>query len=355
MPDSDLSDTHPNLSMGETQPHTTQSGGKRSLPRFLPFLLVVVLVAIGLLAGYSSGMGVRYSTENTLLNSQLADQFRLGQQAATAGNYAVAKQHFEFIINKNPNFPGVQAAYTDLMLKMAVTPTLAFTLTPSITATPDTRSQEDQFTNAQNLLKSGDWNGALAALDSLRKLAPTYNTAQVDGMYYTALYERGWHEIRPGDCHNTNLNGGINDFTQAEHFGPLDNEAIGLRIYSRLYIAGASFWDQDWKQAQDLFSQVKDAYPTLWDSSCTTATERWRVATLHVAEDLLNAGDSCGAWDQFQAAFSVNSPDNDNYGGDADRARQDCENSQNPAPNIVPTETPTGPVETPTETPTSGG
>ncbi len=168
-------------------------------------------------------------------------------------------------------------------------------------------------------------------------------------MYYTALYQRGFNEIRPQeDCHATNLNGGINDFTQAEHFGPLDTTAIGLRVYSRLYIAGASYWDQDWNQAQDLFSQVKDAFPTLMDSSCATATERWRVATIKVAQELLDSGDVCGAADQFEAAFTVNSPDNGNYDGQAADARNECNGNSNSAEVPTPAgETPITRAETP--------
>jgi hypothetical protein len=362
MPDNDLNDTQPNIVPGDTQPNLAQTAGKKKFPFWLPLLVAIVLVALGLLTGYSSGMGLRYSAENTVVNGQVAEQFTLGQQALKDGKYDVAKSHFDYVLRENPNFPGVQSAYADLMLRMQITPTTALTPTPPMTATPDTRSQEDQYKNAQDLMKAGDWNGVLLALDSLRKIAPDYQTTQVDGMYYTALYQRGLSEIFPASCRDTNLNGGINDLTQAEHFGPLDSTALGLRIYSRLYIAGASYWDQDWNQAQDLFSQVKDAFSTLMDSSCATATERWRQATIKVAQGLLDKGDVCGAADQFEAAFTVNSPDNANYDGTAATARDDC-NGNNNSSEPSPAETPVGGTETPvntpeptlTETPTNAG
>ena len=358
MPASDLSDTQPNAGIDETQPNLPQPGGKRNIPGWLPLLIAVVLIAAGLLAGYTSGMGLRYSTGKTVLEGQLTDQFKLGQQAVEAGQYEVARQHFEFVLNKDSNYPGIKDAMADLLLRMQITPTATYNPAPSVSPTLDTRGAEEQFKTAQDLLKAAtpDWNAALAALDSLRKTSPEYLTAQVDGMYYTALYQRGYDEIRPTDCHDTNLNAGINDFTQAEHFGPLDNNALALRIYSRLYIAGASFWDQDWKSAQDLFSQVMAALPTLMDSSCLTASERYRQASLQYAEDLDNAGDACGAAEQYDNAFSVGSPDNEKYFPAATEAADQCSGGGNGGSSSQPDSSPTTetlapPVETPTAPP----
>lgn len=356
MPEPDLSDTQPNDPLDDTQPSLpAEVAEKRGFPRWLPFLVLLLLVAGGLLGGYASGMGLRYSAQNTINNGLLDEQYKLCQQAMDTGQFEVARQHCEFVLQQNPNFPGIKTTYADLLLRMQVTPTFTYTPTEQISPTPDLRGADEQFNSAQEFLKAGDWNGTLQALDTLRKIAPEYHTTQVDGMYYTALYQRAFNEIRPmDDCHKTNLNAGINDFTLAEHFGQLDNTADGLRIYSRLYIAGSSFWDQDWKQAQDLFSQVMAAFPNLMDSSCMTATERWRQATVKYANELANQGDMCGAADQYEAALTINSPDNQNFDGAAAEARAECEgntNGGNEAPSVTPTnETPIQPAETPTFT-----
>jgi tetratricopeptide (TPR) repeat protein len=370
----DLNDTQPGLAAGGTRPNRVNAGEKKRFPRWLPVVIVVVLILTGILGGYGSGMGLRYSAQASVLNAQLAGQFILGQQAMEAGQYEVAKQHFEFIINQNPDYPGVKAAYADLLLRMQITPTLTQTSTPSFTPTNDLRSAEEQFKSAQDLLKSRDWDGTLRTLDSLRKIAPTYNTAQVDGMYYEALYQRGWSKLRPAKCSEANLEGGIYDLTMAERFGPLDTNAEVLRIYARLYIAGSSFWDQDWKQAQDYFAQVMAAFPTLMDASCDNAAERWRQATIKVADQLAAAGDYCGAEEQYAAAFSVNSPDNKAVYPTATAVMDACNGGNNTSggeatPEFTPTggtptlggETPTPTLtpepslapETPTETPTS--
>ncbi len=210
MSDSDLHEPQPTATADDTQPNSIDSSGRKNFPRWLAPLVLVVLIAIGLLGGYTSGMGARYSAQKSMVSGQLADQFQLGKQALEAGQYEVAKQHFEFILQKDQNFPGIKSAYADLLLRMQITPTLTLTPTPTITPTPDLRGADEQFISAQDLLKAGDWDGTISRLDSIRKIAPTFKVAQVDGMYYTALYERGMNKIVPASqkCADINLEGG---------------------------------------------------------------------------------------------------------------------------------------------------
>ena len=327
---------------------------EKDFPRWLVAIIVVLILAIGLLAGYNSGMGQRFRAQNTLAAGQLDEQFQLGTKAAAAGNYELAKQYFEGILQTDPNYPGIQAAYTDLLVKMQVNnPTPQYSPTPYLSPTPDLRGADQIFNTALQLLNSGDWDGAIANLDALRKINPTYHTAQVDGMYYTALRQRGVAKINTG-CQNVNLEGGIYDLTLAEHFvgtGNLDSIAESLRTYARLYIIAASFWDQDWVQAQNFFAQVMTGYPNMSDSSCKTATSRWVEATINVAEQLQAKGDACGAEAQFADAFKVNDPLNAAAFPTATEIANSC-NGNNPTASVTPTTVGT-PSETLPETPTS--
>jgi len=312
MSDSELKDNHTSGAVNAANSNSPAPVKKKDFPRWLAVLCVVVLIVIGLLGGYGSGMGQRYAAQNTLVTGQLDDQFLLGKQALESGNYELAQKYFDYIINTDSNFPGIQAAYTDLQLRMRVTPTPEFSPTPLFSRTPDLRAVLDIFNTALQLLNTSDWNGAITNLDSLRRANPTYRTAEVDGMYYMALRQRGVGKIA-NTCRDVNLEGGIYDLTLAEHFvgtGNLDSYAESLRIYARLYIVGASFWDQDWRQAQNFYAQVMGGYPNMSDSSCLSATKRWHDATIKVAEQLLAAGDYCGAEEQYAAAFSVNDPFN---------------------------------------------
>ena len=260
---------------------------KKGFPSWLTALVVFVLIAIGVFNGYGRGMRQRLSAESTLVSGQLQEQYQLGQQAMDAGQYDLAKQHFEFVIQQDPGFTGVQTTYQELLLLMQASPTPLFTPTPIYTATPETRSPDQIFNHIQDLLKSSSWDEAITNLDELRKLDPADHTAQVDGMYYIALRQRGMSKILNPKCQNINLEGGIYDLTLAERFvgvGHLDANAEAYRTWARMYITGASFWDQDWAQAQNYFAQVMTALPDLSDSSCLTATERWRQATENLAQ-----------------------------------------------------------------------
>ncbi|MBI4732703.1 MAG: hypothetical protein HY781_11395 [Chloroflexi bacterium] len=365
MPDNEIKDTQPNPVKGETQPTSVKSDTQprpsiaaKKFPRWLAALAVVLLLLLGALAGYGSGMGQRTDAQSTQVTGQLQEQFDLGMQAMDVGQYEVAQQHFEFIIENDPEFPGVMEAYADLLLRMQTSPTPTFTLTPTITPTPDLRGVEAIYANVRTALTDRDWDALLTHLDSLRKADPNYRTAEVDSLYYLALRMRGVGKITFQDgetCADINLEGGIYDLTLAERFGTLDSFSEGLRSYARLYIIGASYWDQDWLQAQAFFDQVRAGY-NLMDSSCMAASERWRFATIKVAEKLLDEGDVCGAEEQFNLAFSVASNKNEEYYPTATDVSEQCDGGDNgggepPPPDGTPTETPT-PTGTPTDVPT---
>jgi tetratricopeptide (TPR) repeat protein len=340
MSENELKDTQSSATHGEAVP-----AARKKFPGWLAGLVLIVLILVGILGGYASGMGKRYSAENTLVNGQYLEQYQLGVQAVNAGQYEVAKQHFEYIIKNYPNYPGVKSAYTDLLLHMMITPTVVPSPTPTITPTPDTRSIDQIYADVSGLLSATDanlcgrnWDDIITKLDSIRKDDITYHAATVDGMYYIALRNRGVCKIYPqssepnASCANLNINleGGIYDLTQAERFGPLDSTAAALRTWARLYITGASFWDQDWTQAIDYFSQVMANYPNLSDSSCTSATERFRQASLGYAQQLMDRGDYCGAEKQFEAIFAIDNPRNANSYPTGTLAVNVCNGDLNP-------------------------
>ena len=349
----ELKDTQPAGALPDTQPTSPARVTNRKFPPWLVALCVVLLIAIGLLVGYGSGIGRRYAAQDTVVAGQLAQQFQLGKQAMEAGNYDLAEQYFKFILRTDPNFPGIQDAYVDLQLLMLVTPTPIFTPTPLVSPTPDLRGAQEIFNTALQLLNSSDWNGALTNLDSLRKSNPTYRTAEVDGMYYMALRQRGVGKIA-ASCQDVNLEGGIYDLTLAEHFvgtGNLDSYADSLRTYARLYIIAASFWDQDWVQAQSFFAQVMTGYPNMSDSSCQSATSRWVEATIKIAEQYMAAGKPCDAEAQYATAFVVNDPFNATAFPTATEVANQCNGDGGGGGGGVGSESPTSEV-TPTVTPT---
>ena len=323
--------------LGSTQPIKTnkKSSRKRLVISILGFIIIVALGAFG---GYNSGIGIRKSAEETQIGQALGEQFQLGAIALAEGRYDHARQHFEYIVQHEPTFPGAAEAMAQAILGMTFTATPTITPSPTLTPTPDLRGVEAIINNAQQLINAGDWTNALAALDQLRKEAPEYRTAEVDGMYYFALRYNGADKIaKLGD-----LEGGIYFLTLAERFGPLDSTANNLRANARLYITAATFWEINWKQAVNYFGQLAAFAPNVWDSASNmTAGERYRFALIRYADQLAAANDDCGAYAHYSLARDYG-PLDETAEYNANRAYNICyPPTAIPEPPPIPTDTPT--------------
>src|SRR5678815_1374884 len=168
---------------GSTQPSKPIAPSKRGRTFLFSALIILVLVAITLLFGYQQGISIRKQNQVTVITQQLTEQFQFAIEDIQATRYEIAKQRLEFIINNDPTFPGAQEKLTEVLVLMnAPTPTL----TPSLTPTPDFSGAEQAYAKAGQLIAAQDWPNALGALDEIRKLDPTYQQSQVDGMYYFA-------------------------------------------------------------------------------------------------------------------------------------------------------------------------
>ena len=305
----------------------------------------LLLIGLGGFGGYSSGIGVRTSAEDAIISQQLSEQYTLAIVDIESGRFEVAKQRLEFIISRNPSYAGAQQRLTEVLVMSSMpTPTVA----PTLTATPDFSGAENAFVRAQQLIQAQDWAGAVTALDTIRKLDPTYKTAKIDGMYYFALRNQGHDLITK----QGNLEGGIYYLTLAERFGPLDNTAVGLRDGARAYITGASFWELDWPQAISYFEQVGVGWPSMWDGSMT-ASQRYFIALTSYGNELFGKQEYCDAYDVFLTASAI-SPLDGTSSNNASQANLQC----NPPTEVVvePTATittETAPIatEAPTEIP----
>ncbi len=276
------------------KPIKNQSRWRSILTSVLGFIL---LVGLGSFGGYSSGIGDRTSAEETIITQQLTEQFQYALVDIEFGRYDAARQRLEFIISHDSSYPGASEKLTEVLVLSSV-PTPVPTAT--LTSTPDFSGAESAFARAQQLILAQDWPGALNALDTIRKLDPSFKTAQVDGMYYFALRNYGVDLITKGG----NLEGGIYQLSLAERFGPLDRNASGLREGARMYITGASFWELDWSQAVAYFSEVGAGWPSLWDGTMTGA-QRLYISAMRYGDELYKNNQFCEAYAQYQVAGSM--------------------------------------------------
>jgi len=339
------------------------AAGRRSpsirLVIFLGILVILVLGALSAVAGYYSGIQQRQLAEKGLMAQSIQEQFDLGLQDMQAGRYDLARQRFEYVIQLEPDFPGVTDKLADVLvlLNATATPTVFFTPTPS--PTPDLRGVQELYTQAQAHLENSEWTLAIDTLLALRKADPTFQAVWVDNKLYLALRYRGMDKI----LKSCDLEGGIYDLSQSNLFGPLDRDADNYLTWASLYLTGASFWELDWSQAVYYFAQVGPALPNLCDGSGITAAERYRLALIGYGDFLAKGGDWCGARDQYTLALSLG-PDT-TVEEALTNATLGCEGAPEQPPaastpgtptptlplGVTPTETVPPPEATPTETP----
>ena len=311
----------------------------------------VIIVIAGLLLGIFAGLNARKQAELAQIKQSLGEQFNRGVQELNDRQYDRARQRFEYVLKYDPSYPGAQEKLTEALVMLSATATPPASPTPEISPTPDLRGAEELFKDAQQKINASDWDGAQLVIDTLRKNNPDFQAVIVDGMYYILLRNRGVDKI----LNKHNLEGGIYDLTLSERFGPLDNNAAGLRNFARLYLTGSSLWGVDWAQVVYYFQQLAVSVPNLSDSSGYTAGQRYFLALVEYGKDLMAKGKPCDAQIQFEQAASISATDELN--NLRNEAVNQCNASLPPTPDLSTptfTSTPDGsiPTETPTETPT---
>ncbi|MDX1436906.1 MAG: hypothetical protein R3335_08850 [Anaerolineales bacterium] len=265
------------------------------------FVAFILIASTGAYSGYQSGLQARLDHEESMVSQQVEEQFALGVRDYEAGLYDIARQRFEYVIEADPNYPGVTDYLAQTLLAINITATPTPVPTPTLTPTPDLRAAEDLFFQAERQIEEESWTDALITLDSLRKKEPEFNAITVDGMYYISLRNRGIFKIG----NDGNLEGGMYDLARAEVFGPLDREADAWRSWARLYVSGARFWDVNWPQVINNFFELVQAAPNLRDSGGWTALDRLRQAYARYGDLLASSNDWCNAQIQYDAALEA--------------------------------------------------
>lgn len=339
------------------------TGGRRPISiRAVALLGLLGLALVALLSaysGYQSGISQRKAAQAEA-NTQIVDeQFQLGMQDLQAHRYDLARQRFEYVINLDPNYPGVTDKLAEALMFINTTATPTVAPTPTLTPTPDMRGVEELFTQAQQDLANSEWDKAINTLLALRKADQNYQAVWVDDMLYVSFRNRGRDKI----LKNGDLEGGIYDLTLAEQFGPLDTDSKSYLTWARLYITGASFWELDWAQAVYYFGQVAPALPNLRDGSNWSATERYRQALAGYGGSLADGGDWCAAVEQYELSLSIGvdpqveeayaqAVEKCSGGGEEQQNEEETppEVTDEPVTTVAPTEPPP-PEATPTEAP----
>jgi tetratricopeptide (TPR) repeat protein len=325
-----------------------ENGGENGKPKprrrivrmiLLGLAAVLVLGALGSLGGYLAAIQDRERHQSAIVSTEVTDQFLLGLIEFERGQYELARQRFEYIMRIDPGNTAAAEKLTETILKLnqnSAPPTEV--PTPTVSPTPDIRSQEELFQAALQYRNVQDWDNLLTTLDSLRFKDPSFNSVQVDGMYFLAYRNRGMQRITV----QGNLEGGIFDLNRAELFGPLDVDARNYREWASKYITAVSFWEVDWNEVVNYLGPLAISAPFLSDSNFFTVQDRLATAQIEVNYQILTTARSryagqkwCDAYDLYtQASAYIQLP-----AGDAEKledARNRCFGIE-PTPEVTPT------------------
>ncbi len=261
---------------------------KRWFARILLGILVfIIIVALGGLGGYLNAVTQRINQEDKLVSTEVAQQFVMGLVNIERGEYEIARQRFEYILEIQPDNTAAAEKLTEilLLLNQSGTP-IVTTSAPSATLVPtvDTRNLEELYAQALAFRDQQNWTALLETLDSLRSADAAYKVVEVDGMYYLAYRNRGMYRIQV----EGNLEGGIFDITRAEMFGPLDVDASSYRRWAEDYLTGVSFWAIDWNEVVNYFAPLAINAPYLSDSNHFTSQDRLATAQIEQQLTVLN-------------------------------------------------------------------
>lgn len=270
----------------------------------LAALVIGIAGTVGLAVGYASGAREKGINRAISIAVDIQTQFELGMKDFEAGNYDLAKQRFDYVLQQDPTFPGVieMLAKTLTQLQQTVPGEAEVVLpTATLSPTPDLRAVEELFALAQGQVANQEWINLVQTLLSLRNIDPQYQVVEIDRMLFLGLRFSGAQKILDlGD-----LEGGLYDLALAEAFTPLDAQAGIYRDWARLYQVGVSFWGVFPDRAAYYFSQLAVAAPYLRDFSGIYAKDRYRMALVQYGDHLAQAGDWCLAEEQYQLAQSL--------------------------------------------------
>lgn len=320
-----------------TPPRATWASPSLSALGLIFAALLLLVIGGAAWAGYQAGQAQRAARAQAAAAAELQTQFQRGVEDLNAARFRLAASRFQYILEREPNYPGASDRLAEARRALQVT------AVPTPVATeplPVLESQDpaEILALAQQLTEKGNWDGALFELALVRALDPAHEPATVDGLIFTVLRARGIARIQ-----SDATEAGITDLDHAAGFRPLDEQARSYRAWARLYLAARSFYGLDWPRALGILNDLYLLAPNFKDTSALLYD-----GTVSAAAQFGAAGDACQAAEYYAAAQQLR---NEPAIAEAlTLAQTNCALTPTPDPN-APTPDPNAPTPDPNVTP----
>jgi hypothetical protein len=243
----------------------------RRVLRVLGYLFIGLAVLIAIygtifFVAWDRGQVQRAQDEQTALDSELEKQMNLAGEESATGNDDLALRRLEWILERDPNYPGVsllmERVLSNLDKPATPTPMLRETGHAAVTGTPSTGpGPAEAFATLEQIMDREEWEQAITAITAFQTQYPDYQRQRTDSLLYDAYVNLGQLLVM-GD----QVELGLFYFDQAEKLGDLPIEAEDQRTWADLYLLGISYYGVDWGTAIFYFRGLCAAAPFYHDA-----------------------------------------------------------------------------------------
>ena len=99
------------------------------------FIVLTFTGTVGLAFGYISGSRDREDELTWAIANDIQTQYDLGLQDFEDGNYVLARERFDYVVQQDPNFPGAVDKLAETMILLS-DPSIGVIEAPLLTPTP---------------------------------------------------------------------------------------------------------------------------------------------------------------------------------------------------------------------------
>lgn len=285
----------------ETQPRS------RLLFRIIGIIvlsLAILLAVYGtvVLLAWDRGQSLQRESIKQTLEEELASQLALAKEDLQAGNYNLALRRMEWILEQDPDYPGIASLQAEARSALDVlslpTPKPLPESTPQVIETlPVDTEPARAYARLVELIEQEEWQPAVHAILAFQNGFPNFERRHTDSMLYEAYINSG-QILLNGD----QVELGLNYIAQAEKLGNLPSEVEDQRTWAEIYLLGIGYYGVDWGTAVYYFRDLCSAAP-FYQNACVKLHE---ALISHGDVYALNL-DWCPAEDRYAEAYQLNS------------------------------------------------